>query len=202
MPTLAALKSQIAGDLHRSDLSAQISLAISAAVRHFGRKDLWFLEQRAMTSASASQAWYAVPTDFNNGDTMLITLSGSKTPLIRASYQEIDEKDDGTTYGAPAEYCIYQDQFRLYPVPDTGYELGLSYRAHLSVPESDSASNAWSNVAFDLIRFRAEWDVCKHYLHDPERAAEARTSEAEAFASILGESVDKVATGRIKRSGW
>ena len=40
--TLAELKTQIEGDLHRTDISAQVSTAISGAIAHYSKKDSGF----------------------------------------------------------------------------------------------------------------------------------------------------------------
>jgi hypothetical protein len=202
MPTLTALKNQIASELHRSDLTTQIGAAITAAVRSYQRERFWFLEERAVLTASASQAWYAVPSNFDNNDSMLITVSGTKTPLPQVTYTEIDEKDDGVTYGIPTEFAVYQDQFRFYPAPDDEYVFTLSYHKHLDAP-SDSGSNAWTNAAYDLIRCRAEGDVMRYYTHAPsQRVAAVKEGEAEAYVRLIMENTAKLSTGRLRRSGW
>lgn len=99
MSTLADLKSKIESDLHRSDKTATIATAIDAALRHYERESWWFLEGKATMSTTSSTAVYSAPPDFKGADSMLVTISGSKVPLTRTHYAEIDEKDTGNEPG-------------------------------------------------------------------------------------------------------
>jgi hypothetical protein len=201
MPTLAKLKATIADDLHRSDLTTQIAEAIDSAVRFYERERLYFLEGQTTFTATASTAYHAVPSDYKDTDSVLVTISGSKDNLIRRSFNEIDEIDTGQYTGTPSWYAYYQDQFRWYPVPNADYPITLSYHKTLDLP-SASGSNAWTTAAFDVLRFRSEWDLNQHYLHNPERAAICKASEGDAYASLENESNCRISSGRLRRSGW
>lgn len=200
MSTLTNLKNTIYSDLHRSDLTAQASAAITAAIKHYERERLWFLEGRSVTTTTASVAFYSMPSDFKQMDSLLVTISGSKTPLVYKDYIEMDEKDSGVYTGTPAEWAYYQDNIRLYPVPNGAYVLTMSY--HRKLETSDSSSNGWTNDAFDLIRFRAEKDIYQNYLRNIDMANAMQDSEVEAYMSIVRENTGRLATGRVKKSGW
>ncbi len=201
MSTLADLKSAIESDLHRTDKTAEIATAISAAVRHYERKNWWFLEGKATMSTTSSTAVYSSPPDFKGADSMLIQISGSNVPIYRTHYSEIDEKDTGTQDGPPSEWAYYQEGIRFYPPPDQMYLITLSYRKQLDSMTA-SSSVAWTNEAFDLIRYRSEWDIYAHHLRTPEQAAICKQSESEAFGSLELDNLNRVSTGSIKKHGW
>src|SRR5512137_3155488 len=112
--TLTELQTQVLTDLNRSDQTANVSNAVTSAIKHYSMERWYFLEGRAYASLSSSQAFYAVPNDMMNPDNLLITISGSRTPIDRVDYSEMDEHDDGATFGQPTEWCYYQDNIRLY----------------------------------------------------------------------------------------
>jgi hypothetical protein len=202
MATLAQLKASIADDtLRRNDCTNQIANAIDSAIRFYNTNRWWFLEGVAETTMSSSQAYYAVPTDFIKHDTLLITISGSKYPLDQIPYNDMDKEDDGRFFGQPTRYSFYQNSIRLYPVPDSGYVMTLSYHKSLDAP-SDSASNSWTSDAFDLIRYRAAWDVAKHYLRNPDLANMLKESEMETYMNLNSQNIGKLSIGKISRSDW
>lgn len=201
MATLQYLKNKIANDLHRTDLTSEISDAIDAAIKHYERERLWFLEGSNTFTTSASLAWYAVPTDLKKLDTMLVTISGSKVRMTSRAYSEIDEKDSGNYTGTPDEYAIYANQFRVYPTPNDAYVMTLSYHKSLAAP-SASGSNAWTGTGFELIRSRARWDVELNHLKDREGAAFSKQVENDAYDSLTTESTKKICAGKLRKSGW
>lgn len=201
MSTRTTLSNAIASDLHRSDLSTQISTAIDSAIRHYERESFWFLEGRAELTTSANQKWYGPPSDLKGFDSLLVTISGSKEPVDRVHYSEIDENDPDNITGIPSEWAFYQDNLRFYPTPNQAYVLTLSYRRSLPT-ETASASTSWTNEGFDLIRFHSEQDVYSNYLKDPDSAAIAEANEAKALLSLQRENTNKVATGKIKKGSW
>lgn len=193
----------ILGDLgQRTDMTSDCSAAISASVGHYQRIRFHFLETATAISMTSSMAYYSLPSNaIGNIDTMLITLSGKKQSLRRARYSDIDEKDDGATYGEPAEWCVFGERLRFYPVPDATYTFNMSYHMSLDPPTA-SGSNVWTQAAAQLIRHRAAWDVWANKLRNPEAAANSKSAEMEAFESLLGETTRKISTGFIKKSGW
>ena len=194
------LVAKILRDTDRTDITADVSDAVSSAIKFYGRQRLWFLEGVATCSTSASQTWYVAPDDFKKADSVLVTVSGSKVPLTQVDYSEINEKDDGTHTGIPSEWTFYNNSFRFYPVPDGVYVVTLSY--HKSLDTTASASNSWTNDCFDLIRYRAEKDVYSNLLNSVERATIAQNNEKEEYAMIMNEHTQKLSTNKLKKSGF
>src|SRR5512147_2067532 len=131
MSTLTNLKNKIAEDLHRSDCTTQRNDAVVSAIKHYERQPFWFLEGRAELTTSASQTWYGPPSDLKGFDSLLVTISGTKTPVDRVHSSEIDEDDPGNVTGIPSEWAYYNDNLRFYPTPNAAYVMTLSYQRSL-----------------------------------------------------------------------
>ncbi len=198
---LLALKNQIAGDLHRDDLSSQIAQAITDAITHYERERWSFLEGRATMTTINAQAWYAVPTDVLSFDNMIVTLSGARCPLNRTDYLSVDNYDTGQYTGVPTEWVYYADQIRLYPPPNSAYTITLSYHKKLSALTDDD-SNAWTTDAKDLIRFRSEWDVYLNYLKAVDMAKIAKSAEGESYVSLKNITAMRATTGFLTKTKW
>lgn len=201
MATLSDIKSLVAGDLHRGDLTAQIATAITDAIDYYSREKFYFLEGRATASTVNGEAFVAVPSDMQSLDSLLITISGSKSPIERVNYIEIDEMDSGSYTGSPSMWAYYADQIRLYPVPNAVYTITLSYHKKLSAL-SDNGSNAWTTDARNLIRHRAVWDIYLNYLKAEDMARFAKASELDEYGSLIGLDSRRGASGRLRKTDW
>lgn len=201
MSTLAELKAVIADDLNRADLTTQIAAEITRSIQYYSGEKFWFLEGTADMTLTASQTFHAVPTDFFAMDELTITLNGSKSPLVRVSYSEINDEDTGRTFGQPSEWTYYKDNFRFYPIPDSSYVATLSYHLILD-PPSDAGSNAWTNHAFDLIRNRTEKIIYRNIIKDISGTALAQEGEQSELNELLRKTTKKTSTGQTRKSGW
>ena len=199
--TLLELKAQIADDLNRSDMTSQIANAISSAISFYSATRWWWLFGRATAETVADQAFYAVPTDMMSTDTLLITISTSKDPLDHVEYDDIDSIDSGLYTGQPDRWAYYQDQIRLYPIPDDAYTLTLSYHKKLEDLE-DSESNAWTTTAKDLIRYRALAEIYTTILKDDAMASKSVMDEGRVFSELQTLNVMRSAPRRIRKTSW
>lgn len=200
MATRGALKTQILDDLNRTDMTAAASSAISSAISHYEKERWYFLEGVTDLTTSSSAAYYALPSDLLDPDNILITLSG-KQPLVEVPFLEMDRKDTGQYFGAPSEWTMYQNKIRVYPVPDQTYTLTIAYHKMLDTT-SDSASNAWTNVAKDLIRHRAVKEICLSKLKDIEGGQVANEQEKEEYSRLQGFNVQRQTTSKLTKTEW
>ena len=112
MTTLATMTSRIASEIKRSNLNSEIDDAITSAVKHYARKfPLWFAEDRAERSISASARYFLPPTDFawhKGPESLLITAYDSTYPMQKVRWAEV-ERDDlespGSGTGIPSEWA-------------------------------------------------------------------------------------------------
>lgn len=187
---------------NRTDITSDVSAAISSAVKYYKRERFWFLETATAIVTSSSLATYPSPSDLGPQiDSLLIWLSGSKGPIERVGFQELNEKDDGLLRGAPSQWTYFGDKIRLYPIPDKTYTLEMSYHQYLDAP-SITGSNAWTNAGAELIRFRAKWDVQAHILNDEVNAKETKASELEEYFAVMSDTTRRMSSGKIRKWGF
>lgn len=209
MSTYGDMKTRIADELSRSDLSSQIGLEILSAIAHYENQRWWFGESRATASTVASTAWVAMPTDLLDEDSLKVTLNGSTYQLERKAYEWIDQVDSGLNPGQPSYFAFYQKQIRLYPIPDTAYTLTFSYVKSQAAMTVDADTNDWTNAGEALIRARAKAAVKINYLNDAGAISEAQayalnrqdflcTLEAVAYRALKRRSDNYVSTGQIE----
>jgi len=101
--------------------------------------------------------------------------------------------------GYPRDHAIYEEQIRLYPIPNGAYPLTLSYIKNLSVLSADLDTNAWMVEGEELIRSRAEADICARTLQDFDRAAIYKTLERESYSKLHGKTNKRLMRGRSRR---
>lgn len=168
------MQDRIASELHRSDITSRIRIAIQSAIKHYERERWYFNE--AVTSSSlttvASQAFYALPADFMKLDSITLTQSGWKRGLEPMSYIEMDHRDAGNSaaIGIPSFYSIYKNQLRHYPIPDSAYVVTLSYQKRLTTLSATTDTNEWVDDLEELIRCKAEEILCRYDLKDVQKA--------------------------------
>lgn len=204
--TLSTIISTMLGDdLFRTDLTAEATRALQTAIKHYEREIWWFQEQRANASTVADQEYYALPSDFGSLDSLVIDVGGStsnKYPLFQRTQEQIDRWQQGGTgtSGRPTDFALYDRQLRLWVIPDDAYSLTLSYRANnLSDSTTAAASNIWTNIADELIRWRADSIVAFSVLQDAQRAAGFKVQEKEAYDALRSEHNRRVTTGHTRK---
>ena len=151
---LTDLKSLIAGDLSRDDLTTQIASAVTASIARWQSKRFWFNQIRSITfNTVANQEFY---TSADNAyipqlldiDFIKATVNGSTYEVLPKPYAELERKQSlSTITGYPGEYAYYGQSLRLYPIPNGAYSTRISALVRLTALASDSDSNAWTTEA-------------------------------------------------------
>jgi len=200
MGTYGSLTAEILDDLDRDDLTAQAQTAIKLAITQYERRPWWFTEERTSSNTQDGQEYYALPSDFKGIYTLTIDVNGSVYPINERDLQYMDDHyiAAGSYKGIPDDFCIFDNQLRLGPVPDGQYTIAMKYHKSMAEMETAGASNAWTNECFDLIRFHADSTLALTKLQDTQRAAGFGVLEAKAFANAKGEHNSRVATGRTR----
>jgi len=206
MTTLALLKTRIATDLDRDDLTTEIGEAITDAIRYYRAKRFYFNETRSQTfNTIAGQIWYGVSDAafiplIKKIDGVYITVSGQRRLLERVDPETFELiSDDSGANGDPYSYTYYNQQLGLYPVAGSAYEIRVTGVISLAAPSTDAeADNAWMTEAFELIRCRAKAYLQVHRLGDPQAAAVTAAAEGQAFSQLVSETVRQTGTGIIR----
>lgn len=200
MADLATLKSRIALDLHRSDLTTQIAYAIADAVKHYQSAPLHFNEAIDTFSTVAGTEFYSSLTSVGSIDEVTATVNGRKVPLDEWTYGYMEAIATTTsTQSQPWAWAWYAEQIRLYPVPDAAYTVTVSYRKKYGVPASDSDSNVWTTEAEQLIRHTAKKYLCRDVTRDAEGALACEAAEGEAYRRLTQDN-NRLASGPLRGS--
>lgn len=202
MGTLADLKSRIALELARTDLSAQIANAINDAIKFYGRERFWFNQSRNITfiTVDGQDAYGAtdqvlIPNLIKIDD---IFFSDEKYPLDRYSATDFEMLTGGSTAnGRPCAYTYTDNQIFLYPTPNAAYTLRLY--AHYRLPVlADGDTNAWTDDAEELIRTHAKQILYLDSLEDDQGAARMGVKIPELLSVLRAETSARMGTGRIR----
>lgn len=180
MTTLATMKSRIASELRRSNLTTQIASAITSAIESYKHERFWFNETRTITFSTVAAQWaYTADDDADLGNLQRIdyvhaTVGDTTFTLPAMPAEELDRKNvDADTDGQPLAYAYYQDEFWVYPIPDDAYTIRIGGIIGKAAPASDAETgNVWMVEAEKLIRSRAKYELYQHVLMDQVKAAQ------------------------------
>lgn len=210
MSTLGILKTRIADEIVRDDLSSQIGNAITTAISLWASTRFVFNEKRYALTTVASQEYYPMSSLTNTdgsaiatGETLLeidsFTLTYGTEPytLGDRTQQWLDREQSATFTGQPNSYGIFADQIRLSPIPAGAYACKISGLAELGTLTSDNDSNAWMTNGEALIRAQAKILLYRDIIRDMEGVATAKDALAEALDPLTRRRAAKVQTGRI-----
>lgn len=210
MSTLGIMKTRIADELTRDDLSSQIALAITSAIQQYEGERFTFNEKRYLLPTVAGTEYYAftslTQTDgsaLGTGETLLeidsmaLSLNNDLYRLSERSQQWMDAHGAGSTRGQPYDYAVFSDRVRLYPIPGAVYSIIISGLARLPTLSADGDTSGWMTDGEALIRSEAKAILYRDVLHDKEGLEYAALAAGNAMASLKRKASAKVATGRI-----
>lgn len=205
MTTLALLKSEIADDLDRTDLTTAIASEITKAIRHYQATRFYFNESRDETFATvASQKLYSSSDDaaipkFVETDQVVLMDGTEPTEL-----EQVDPKDweiltaSGTSTGKPDSWCTFDQKIGLYPIPDAVYTVRVIGQFMKAGPATDGETgNVWMTEAFDLLRARVCAQLALKKLRDDVMIQTQKAAEADELSRLDRETTSRVGTGFV-----
>ncbi|MBM3505140.1 MAG: hypothetical protein FJX65_14855 [Alphaproteobacteria bacterium] len=213
MTDFVTMKSRIADELARSDLATFVGREINSAIKHYESTRFWWNEEKefALGNTANGTRYYATPANFIRADSLKINYNGAFYDLTPRIWEYIEHRDNQSTptKGAPREYAVYNDNFRLFPVPDGTYAMLLSYLKRQTDLSGDTDSNGWTTFGEELIRTRAARSIEIRYLRKPVAIAEAAqmaalgkhflsNAECIAFESLKDEMQERLSTSRLR----
>lgn len=208
MTTLTTMKSRIASELRRSDLTTHIANAISTAIQAYEHERWFFNESRENTFSTIveQQNYGAVEASFigliSKLDYLYIEIGDQPFELLPRTMKEVEEvANDASFLGQPSEYAWYDEQLWLYPVPNEVWTIRVGAVLEPAAPATDGElNNPWMTIAERLIRSRAKYEIALHVLRDLELAQTMTASVEEAYDQLNVRTTRKVKTGggRIK----
>lgn len=197
MSTFAQMRSVIADDLDRTDLTTQIDRAINRAIEHYEKEPFWFKETVSTFSTTATTKIYTtsvIPTDISEIDRMEVVDSGDDFPLTEVTFDEIEDMDTGHYEGVPKFYAYYDDSIYLYPIPDDTYTIRIAYTKTYSQLSADADTNDWTTEAEDLIECHALSTIYARTIKDVEQAQTYRAMADDFLQALRSKSEQHAGT--------
>ena len=208
MSTYLDLQNNIATDLTRTDLTAQIKSAILDAVKFYATDRFWFNVTRSMTFPTvAGRAAYGVADlaqipNIISLDRLFVIDGGSAYPLDRNEADEFEPLISQPGAGKPSDYTRIDDQIILWPTPAAVYTMRPLMHYRLAPLSNDADSNAWTNDAEQLIRAHAKMVLYMNVIEDEAGAARMQ-GEIPAYKQKLDyETSARMSTGKIKSTDF
>lgn len=204
MGTLAALKSRIATDLARTDLTADIANAITDAIDEYSDTPFYFLMEEGTRSTVAGTPTVALPDNFRRLQMLTVTAGSQRKDLPpekhQISYDEYRARVwDTSGRGEPCDYAIWNELVHFDPVPDAVYVMTFSFFGPVvGVPATDDASNAWTTEAEQLIRAKAKSLLYRDRIRNLEQASIQADVAAMWKARLLGRTAAQSCTYRAR----
>ncbi len=206
--TYGDMQTRIADELARTDLTSQIQLAILSAIAHYERRRFYFNETTSTFSTVANQEYYSSSNLADIAtlveiDSIRVTISSTRYTLIPRDFAYLDAIcTNASATGNPTDYCYYQEQIRLYPIPSTARTVTMAYIKRLATLSASGDSNAWTTDAEELIRQRAKCDLFANVIRSPDEAMACRQYELIALDNLTAETVSRISTGHIRPTAF
>lgn len=208
--SLKTLREELEEDMHRSTDSTVFDRHVERAVHYYSGKRFWFTEHNGTSFNTASGTeYYAIPSPLRVIDSVQVAIANNDPYwLFRRTNQfiEMAYTPSGVYTGKPRDWAIFDDQIRMYPIPDGTYAVktqGYGYAlpdASAATWESDTAT-PWSNEAYDLIKARARLTLERDFLKfTPDKWQASQIAEREEFMRLTSENTKRSSSRRLR--GW
>lgn len=157
------LKTHFNNVLNRSDITASLTTTfIDQGIARIQRQLRTPMQEKLTTYTISSQtAFVELPNDFIE----IISLYYDNTEISRIPMSRFRTLNKNTYSGTPQSFTRQQEKLYLYPQPSSG-EVILYYYGEFPALSSDTAENALTKVAPDLIIYSALTYASDYYLDE------------------------------------
>ncbi len=199
MSTFATMKTRIADEIARTDLTSQINLAVLDAVKHYDRRRWWFQQNEISLTMTAGQSRYTSSDDsdipnIRDFEYALVTdtTGGWGDPLSKVTYAALAAELEDDSQTLPEYYAYWRESIYIGPVPSAGYICKFGVILSLTDLSADEDTNAWMTSGEQLIRYRAKGllyaEVIRHY----ENALAMQQLEIQALKELQAENDKRI----------
>lgn len=196
------LITRVQDELDRTDIDSQIDRELRRAVEHYERQRWWFNETALTTTATSSTASLVVPDNLLLLDDVELVVSSRHSLLTQYSWDRFREtwREGTNTHGEPYVWAWRNSEVWWGPPPNQDYEIILWYvKTEFPQSFSDGTSNAWTQLAEDMITARALVTIGGRTLQLPSDTLRSwKAMEKDAYASLCLYSEQKLMTGSVK----
>lgn len=205
--TLGYMKTRVADELSRSDLTNEISYAINDAIAIYQPTRFFFNETGwggSQFYTVNNQQTYTVSDDadlpyFYDMDDLFIVVANNNYRLLRIDPSKLTTLSYPSIKGQPYNYAWLNQTVTFYPIPDRAYQIQVSGHYKLAGPASDGeTSNHWMTDAERLIRSCAKRLIYQDVILDADAAAACLAAENEAKTTLKSITSTMVRTGQIR----
>lgn len=184
MSTLQIARNTLLDELDRvGQLTAQAHTYISEAVEHYSQKPFWFNDEIATAQTVQDQEYLDLPDDWGLNYSLSIEIGSNSYPLKERTWQEMEDSyvSSSNYSGYPEEFCVFRNQLRLGPIPNSAYTLKMAYLKQPAELSAEGTTNIFILNVQELIRMRAGRRMARRVMRDEKLAEIFRQDEAEAL---------------------
>lgn len=212
--SLSTIEDDIALDMRREiqkDKAAFGRLIVSA-IRYYNGKRWWFTEAQgtAFNTADGTE-YYALPSPLRVIDNVSVTVSQDPYILTKRTNDYLEQvyTPSSVYKGKPSDYAIFNDQIRMFPIPDGVYAVktqgyGSALPTYSEDPDdawTTDEATPWANEAYDLIKNRARALAERDWLVNPEGYQMFTIAERDSLRTLMAENNKRSASGKIRAWG-
>lgn len=168
--TFGQFISTIANEINRDDLNTEIGDAINAAITEVETERYTFNQAIDTTkSFTSGVSTIALPDGFFSMVSFKYS-DGSYTRTLQSrSINWIEEQDDNSYTSRPEYYAIFNEDLRIFPVPNSAYACTISYFRTYTQPAVSGDTHNLIDNAYNLIKYKAKAFLFPNLLDDPDR---------------------------------
>lgn len=208
MSTFGAMKTRIAREMKRGDLSADataVKVAVVSAIDRYKQHRFTFNEFHDEVISASSSFTYVpisrmsvVPAKI---DTIKVTIGTRDYPLYERAFSSIDAIDAGQWFGYPEWFAIQGEEIRLYPPPNQDMAMkisGVKELSEVSAGAADAATNAWMTEGEELVRCLAKSFLFRDELRDFQKSEFFEMQAQRAAKELQRKANNLAAAGRVR----
>ena len=206
MATFGNMIERIEDEIRDATINSNVRAAILTAITDHEFERWWWNEDNSLRlTLSSSQEFYtsshltAIPNLLHIDD-IRVSISGSKTPLRRRSWEWFERVSTGApgNVGIPSDFTYYQQQLRFYPVPNATITADISSVVRLATLSATADTNAWTNDAEAMIRCQAKAHLYAHVKGDDVQAQKYYQMAQLHRSQLVRENVKRLSRGRTE----
>ena len=100
----------------------------------------------------------------------------------------------------PIDYAVSAGLLRLYPIPAEAVPINATFNHYLAPLVNPMDSNAWTTIAYDLIRSQAKLILAQEVLYDDDLAARTQQQAERYLYNVRAETTRRTGHARIRPS--